>query len=314
MDETENDFWKRIEAMRLPYLRFSTTIDCNGGCAFCHNEKQIVGKRGEDAKLVDSFLSISDIEYIADFFKERFNEVKFTGGEPTITKNLAEIIGVFTSRGYNASMTTNAFIFNDDMQKNLKDAGLGRVNVSLPTIDEVQHGEFFSNPGYLRSVLKNLEDMAVNYKGSVKINFMAFDGQNVPSQLVPITELSGRLRIPVSFLQTLKEKDVTNPLSEKIMAYLDENVGIIGEKVLPDNFYTKKLVTFKNNGVWEIDDFRRQGYRNDAFDNYYCKECNVQSKCVEGPYALRISFDGTIRSCLARDNNIVKLKNGGYFK
>ena len=27
-----------IEELKLPYLRFSVTKDCNGNCPFCHNE------------------------------------------------------------------------------------------------------------------------------------------------------------------------------------------------------------------------------------------------------------------------------------
>lgn len=81
---------------------------------------------------------------------------------------------------------------------------------------------------------------------------------------------------------------------------------------MPDDFAAKRFYHFNNGGVWEIDDFRRESYREDAFDNPYCQRCDVRDKCVEGPYALRITHQGNLKTCLIRSDNMISLGNDGY--
>jgi len=101
---------EQIKQMQLNVLRISLTNECNASCKFCHNENQKMGCRGKDVKPKRSHLDESQFEYIADFFKPYFNEVKFTGGEPTLVINFEEIIKIFSKKGYICSMTTNGFI------------------------------------------------------------------------------------------------------------------------------------------------------------------------------------------------------------
>jgi len=300
-----------IREMRLPYLRFSLTRDCNAGCKFCHNEGQSLGTRKAEAKPSDSYLSESQIKYIADFFAPLFREVKFTGGEPCLVKNLDRIVGIFADRGYQSSITTNGFIFDKQMQKRLRDAGLGRVNISLPSLNVDEHAEFFSVSGYLPQTLRNLEDASRVYDGNLKINFMAMP-TNIPAQLLPINDLSGRLGITVSCLDLVKNRDLNAPVSARIIGYLTEQVGIASTTETSNKFSIKKIFRFKNDGSWEVDDFRREEYRDDAFSNPYCQECNLRPQCVEGPYALRVGFSGTARPCLLRNDNVTLLVNGRF--
>ena len=86
---------KQVKDMKFKYLRISLTKDCNGACSFCHNEGQMIGKRGDKATPVIPLLSIEDYDYIAKFFRTTMQSVSFTGGEPTLVENLPEIVEVF---------------------------------------------------------------------------------------------------------------------------------------------------------------------------------------------------------------------------
>lgn len=308
---TEEEFRDRIEVMGLPYLRFSVTPDCNAACSFCHNEGQKIGARGDEAVRTPSTLSIEQVEYIADFFEDQFDRIKFTGGEPTLISNLAELIDVFASRGYECSMTSNGFLLDEQRQRELSEAGLSRVNISLPTIDPEMYQEYFGVSGNLDAIFSNLDHLPDHFDDT-KLNFMAFPDSNVPSQLVPMTRLSGEKGIPVSFLRPVSDQNFEDPLSKQCMGHIEETVGLDRIEEKPDDFFVKKFYHFSNGGVWEVDDFRRQSYRDDAFDNEYCQSCDVRDQCVEGPYALRITHQGDLKTCLIRSDNMVSLSDSGY--
>lgn len=306
---TRGEFLDRVSEMRLPYLRFSVTSDCNANCDFCHNEGQKVGAR-KTSQSVSSPLREEQIEYIARFFAPHFDEVKFTGGEPTLVENLDSIIRIFTNYGYESSLTTNGILLDREMQTRLRDSGLSRVNVSLGSLDSEQHRRFFGVDGQLGRVLRNLEDLSKNFEGT-KINFMASD-ESIPAQIAPISELSARLRITVSCLELVNARSLANPIHRKLISYLDSLIGIRNVESQPDRFHVKNLYKLNNGATWEIDDFRREGYRLDAFDNSYCQVCPSLERCVEGPYALRVSSDGTLRTCLLRGDNVIKLGDKGF--
>jgi len=300
----KSEFLTQIIEMDLPSLRFSTTPDCDADCSFCHNEGRKIGTRKDETK-TPSFLSEEEVEYIARYFKPFFDEVKFTGGEPTTTSNLANLVRIFSNEGYDCSMITNGNLFDNSLQLQLKEAGLSRVNVSLPTLDEAQYAEFFG-VDRLPRVLRNLKDLVRNYD-KVKLNFMASD-ETVPSQLQGMDDLSSRLGTTISVLELARASTLEEPMSSRVVSYLSENPGILTTEDSYERVGRRSIITTKTGGRWEIDDFRDQSYREQAFDNVICSSCNVQERCVEGPYALRIGYDGTAKPCLIRSDNTLEFK------
>lgn len=304
---------RMIDEMGLPYLRVSVTPDCSASCSFCHNEGMARGARGLSVVKRPTQLQIDDYHFIAGFFKRHFSRVKFTGGEPTIVSNLADVVQVFAREQYHCSMTTNGFGFDKDLQTRLRDVGLSGVNVSIHTTDEKDHSEIFGVGGQLPKVVKNLRTLRDIFPGAAKMQFMALPGRNVPSQLVPMTDLSAEVGLPVSYLSLVTDRNAEQPMSAEIVEYLDKQIGIVSLEAFPKAFCNRRVITFANGGTWEIDDFRETDYRQAAFNNAICRMCSKRSSCVEGPYALRIHADGTARPCLVRSDNQVAFRKGGYF-
>lgn len=301
--------FNQIKEMGFNYLRISLTKDCNGACAFCHNEGQKKGLRGSRAVPLVTDLTLKDYEYIADFFRPCLRSVSFTGGEPTLARNLPEIVHIFKSRDYQTKMTTNGFLLTNDLQQRLKVAGLDAINVSLSTLNPVQHGAMFNVANQFSAVMKNLENLSHNFKGQAKINFMALENVTVPGQLLPLSELSAKLGITISFLTILENGA---DLSDFVLTYLQDHIGQVWEEEVPAKFGTKRICYFENGAVWEFDDFRKEEYKQVAFHNKICQSCPLKEKCVEGPYALRISSNGDLRPCLIRTDNIILFQENGY--
>ncbi len=294
-----------IETMRLPYLRVSVTARCNAACKFCHNEGQIIPKngRGENVGISEARLSLDDYTIIADTFQGTFNKAKFTGGEPTIISNLEEIIRIFAERDYETSITTNGFLLDEDKQKALRDSGLDKINVSIPSTDPEVYREMFGYTGDLEMVFGNIKTLERYFPKKAKINFMGLRGVTVPSSLEALARISEESGITISCLEPALSRTCQEPISVEVIDYLRRIFGEPEVYVVKDDFTSKRFFKYLDGGVWEVDDFRGREYRSEAFDNDICLECPKEKICVEGPYALRILVNGTAKPCLIRNDN-----------
>ncbi len=196
------------------------------------------------------------------------------------------------------------------LQLKLMHAGLDEINISLHTLDKDQYAKMFGVDNALPSVLKNISFLSSTFPDKVKFNFMGLLNDNIPSQLVPMSQLSARYHIPISFLTTLNFKNKNQLLSDIVKEELVHLLGTPTIKTLPSKFGERYFYTYSNGAIWEFDDFRTQEYREDALNNKYCKRCTKNDQCIEGPYALRVTNTGTLKPCIIRNDNTLPLFRG----
>ncbi len=109
-------------------LRISVTQKCDKHCPYCHREGE---RKPSTVMTVNEIVRIVRIAISLGI-----SRVKLTGGEPLLRKEIVEIVhGITLIEGLtDLSMTTNGTHLKG-LAKDLKAAGLGRVNISLPTLD-----------------------------------------------------------------------------------------------------------------------------------------------------------------------------------
>ena len=114
-------------------LRIAVTDRCNFRCQYCMPAEGMEWLNRED------LLSFEEIERVARVLVDRFGvkSVRLTGGEPTVRARLPILVAKLAALGVDLSMTTNGAtlgMFADD----LRAAGLGRINISLDTLDSAR--------------------------------------------------------------------------------------------------------------------------------------------------------------------------------
>lgn len=113
-------------------LRVSITEKCSLRCTYCMPEE------GLPAIPTDELLSAEEIVRLVTLAVQELgiHEVRFTGGEPLMRRDLEKIIAGCHERVPQVplSMTSNA-IGLKHRAAGLAEAGLGRVNISLDTVD-----------------------------------------------------------------------------------------------------------------------------------------------------------------------------------
>jgi cyclic pyranopterin phosphate synthase len=113
-------------------LRISVTDRCNFRCVYCMPEE------GMQWLAAERILSFSEIARLAQVFvKLGIREIRLTGGEPTVRAELPSLIRQLVplrDLGLESlSLTTNGFRL-PTLAKDLAEAGLTRINVSLDTL------------------------------------------------------------------------------------------------------------------------------------------------------------------------------------
>src|SRR5512137_1522494 len=90
----------------IHYLRISLTDHCNLRCVYCMPEDMTF-------RPLPEMLQVDEILFLTRVFAELgFDKIRLTGGEPTVRKNILDIVrGIAATPGINSlSMTTNGVL------------------------------------------------------------------------------------------------------------------------------------------------------------------------------------------------------------
>ena len=132
---------------------------CNQKCTFCYAAGQAMAKTAE--------LSTEEWKQAIDILhKARVPMVTFTGGEPTLRPDLAELVG--HARRMVTRLNTNGVALTPELVRDLKEAGLDSVQVTLYSHDEAIHNSlvgcdhFADTVQGIRSAVEASLDISVN--------------------------------------------------------------------------------------------------------------------------------------------------------
>jgi uncharacterized radical SAM superfamily Fe-S cluster-containing enzyme len=129
-DKTENYIFMRElflcrRSMRPVSILVDVTHRCNMNCEFCFDKTPIASEEEEP--------TLGEIKSQLKDFSGTF--VHICGGEPTLRKDLPEIIKMITEMGYRVILMTNGSKLDEGYAKILKEHGLHRVNLQFDYLD-----------------------------------------------------------------------------------------------------------------------------------------------------------------------------------
>lgn len=145
------------------YLRLSITDVCNFRCQYCLPD-------GYACDHDRDFLTAPEISRLARAFASMGTEkIRITGGEPSLRKDLPEIIAACkqTPGIKKVALTTNGFKMPEHLPAWL-DAGIDAINVSIDSLDAYQFN-LITGHNKFDTVMKGV-DMALANNVSVKVN------------------------------------------------------------------------------------------------------------------------------------------------
>jgi len=263
-------------------FRIAITQRCNFRCDYCHKE-------GEDCSRGECpDLEVSEIVRLARIAVGLgISRVKLTGGEPLMRKDLCDIVtGIAAIPGLkDLSLTTNGSLLAFEAQR-LRDCGLRRVNISLPTLN----GEIYHKltDGRIENVLEGVRAAVNTGLTPVKLNMVILSGINVDA--VPaMIEFAGK----TGTILQLIELDPVNVDSMYFSTYhelLDTYEEMLTQKAV--SIETRRFM--HNRRIYHLPEVTVEVVH-PTENREFCAHCT----------RLRVTSDGKLKTFLMRNDNLI---------
>jgi cyclic pyranopterin phosphate synthase len=162
-------------------LRVSITDRCNFRCVYCM-PKEVYGRDYTFLPRRD-LLTFEEIARLAGVFARLgLEKIRLTGGEPLIRRDVERLVEMLASiPGLDLTLTTNGALLAQKAQA-LRDAGLGRITISLDSLDDEVFRAMNDVDFPVQTVLEGI-DAAAAAGLPVKVNVVVKRGVNEDSVL-----------------------------------------------------------------------------------------------------------------------------------
>ncbi|RFU63085.1 GTP 3',8-cyclase MoaA [Bacillus sp. V59.32b] len=265
-------------------LRISVTDKCNFRCTYCM-PAEIFGPDYPFLKR-NELLSFEELERLTKIFVGSLGvkKIRITGGEPLMRSNLAELIRKIKSiHGVeDIAMTTNGSLL-PKYARELKEAGLKRVSISLDSLKDEIFGKINGRGVSVQTVLDGI-DAASEAGLQVKINMVVKKGMN-DSEIIPMAKF---FREKGHILRFIEYMDVGNTNEWKL------NDVYPKKQIIDDISQVMPLEPIDPNYTGEVASRYRYIGSNDeigvisSVSDAFCSTCN----------RARLSASGMLYTCL----------------
>ena len=275
-------------------LRISVTDRCNIRCFYCMPETVRFLPRAE-------ILTYEEIERLVRVVAQMgVNKLRITGGEPLVRAELPRLIEMLAVVPgiRDIALTTNGILLAGQAQA-LKDAGLGRLNISLDGLSEETFRKISRREG-LDRVLDGI--FAAKRAGfdKIRLNAVAIRGIT-EAEVVPLGRFARQHGMEMRFIEFMPLDAENNWQTEQVLSgkeireILEAEFGPLIPLDRDDPSQTAVDYQF-------ADSIGRMGFINPVTQPF-CGNCN----------RLRITAEGTIRNCLfsTEESDVRELLRGG---
>jgi cyclic pyranopterin phosphate synthase len=270
----------------ITYLRLSLTDRCNFRCSYCaplgaeHHEDPLT--LGEVARLVSIFARLG------------VRRVRLTGGEPTLRRDLTEIVAAVgaTPGIEEIALTTNGQALAE-LAAPLRAAGVSRVNVSLDSLDPAKLARIAGRAASLERIVRGIRAAHAAGFASVKLNVVVVRGVN-EGDLADLARFGWSAGAIVRFIELM-------PFGDGVPVPIAEVKGLLeaqGVRLEPDD--SRGWGPAYHMRGQSLDGGRPVGGLLGfigAMSENFCEGCN----------RVRVAADGSLRACLGgRDKVALK--------
>jgi len=284
---------------QITYLRISVTDRCNLRCVYCMPAEGVQNLSHASIMRYEEIVKV--VELAAQY---GVNEVRLTGGEPLVRLDLPDLVRMIAAVPgiEDISMTTNGLLLGK-MAKDLKEAGLKRVNISLDTLKPDRFARI-TRGGSFEQTWQGIEMAEALGMKPIKINVVAMRGVNDDElEEMALLTMSKPWQVRFIELMPIKNQDPWGaglpnseqaylPIAEMITRLEALGLEAVGDKV----------------GNGPAQEYRLRGAAGkigfiSPVSEPFCDQCN----------RLRLTADGHLRPCLLSDVEVPileALRNG----
>jgi cyclic pyranopterin phosphate synthase len=215
--------------------------------------------------------------------------VKLTGGEPLMRKDIREIVaGIAAVAGLkDLSLTTNGLLLSN-IAKELHDAGLNRINISLPSLNPETYNKLTG--GKLEDTLAGVKAAVEAGFCPVKLNMVILKGVNV-NDIPAMIEYAAKTGVILQLIE-LDPVNVSNSYYSTHHRSLDEQEEMLRQKAVT----IEKRHLMHNRLIYHLPNVAVEVVH--PIENTdFCMHCT----------RMRVTSDGKLKPCLMRNDNLTDI-------
>lgn len=282
-------------------LDIKLTYRCNNDCTYCCQDRQLRKKTSD--LTTEEVNEILEVEVAKGL---KIDKVVLTGGEPTINKDLLEIVKLIKLYGVRIiQLQTNAKSLNNmDTCRKLVDSGVNSFGISLHGATDTIHELFTNTPHSFEQTVQSLKNLKKIKECKVSLNTVVtnfnIDKLGDIIKYVQDEGLADSLQLAFIHLtgkaeacknEIIKITDAANAIKHAISTYGDGTIKIFTEAIpfCLMSGYEKNVAEAYNSGeVLVYDKFKNREFtklRKTMFKGKgpSCWKCIFSNMC-EGPW------------------------------
>jgi len=235
-------------------------------------------------------MSVDEIVRIAKIaISLGISRIKLTGGEPLMRKDLPEIVGDIAKVPdlRDLSLTTNGLLL-DGVAKVLREKGLRRVNISLPSLNEETYRKLTG--GNLQKALAGVKAAIEVGFCPVKLNMVLLKGMNV-GDVPEMIEYASQTGAILQLIE-LDPINVTDTYYSTYYKNLDEQEEMLRKKAVT----IEKRPLMHNRLIYHLPKATVEVVH-PIENSDFCMHCT----------RLRVTSDGKLKPCLMRNDNLIDI-------
>ena len=266
----------------VTYLRVSVTDRCDFRCTYCMSEHMtFLPKR--------DLLTLEELDRLCSAFVAKgVRKLRITGGEPLMRKNIMWLFRTL-SRHIGGGLDELTLTTNGSQlprfARELKDAGVKRINISLDTL-RPDRFKTITRWGDFAQVMAGI-DAAEKAGLAVKLNAVALKGVN-EDEFDDLVQFSHGRGFDLTLIETMPMGDIDGDRTDQYLPLSLVRARLARRWTLEDNDYRTggpaRYVTVKETGG-------RLGFITPLTHNF-CESCN----------RVRLTCTGTLYMCLGQED------------
>jgi len=184
---------------KIDYIRVSVTSRCNFRCLYCMPNTPFDWEPHENILRYEEMF-----EFLKLAIDEGVEKIRLTGGEPLLRKDLDVFIKMLYDYrpSLDLALTTNGY-YLPEMAKELKKAGLKRVNISLDSL-KTDVANKIAQKDVLDKVLKGIDE-ALKVGLGVKLNTVVMEGIN-DGEILDLLEYAKNKNVVIRFIEFMENE------------------------------------------------------------------------------------------------------------
>ena len=287
----------RQEEFKPFLIAWNLTKRCNLRCAHCYLS---AGER--DAGSIDELTTEECYRVVDEMVRVNPASILvLTGGEPLLRRDLPKIARYATTKGMMVVVGTNGTLLTDEKIRELLDAGVMGVSISVDSLDHSNHDTFRRLPGALKGALSGIDACRRNgLQFQVHTTASSMNYDEIPS-IMDFAFKAGARVYNLFFLVCTgrgeEMSDITPEQYEEVLGYLlDVQAKFPGMLVRSRCAPHFKRIAYEKNPESPIT--KAQGYEGGG--------------CLAGTHYARITPEGDLTPCPFMPLSVGNLRQSGF--